>query len=209
MEDSDGESMRWRWNQTGLGTRTAPIKRGRSRCEDESKQKNGRISKMPTMSKSPYLRDDQRLADVIAAIQALGTYKYYKLDFAGWAKRISGDISQAKHWQTVFEEHPEFFRLDSRREKASLVWRRQHQKLFDVDTEDAISRNHYNQLSEDERERISRSPLTSTELSTLISAATDLHSRAIERTQDRRWWIVGVFTLAGVVIGVLPQLLTS
>ena len=33
------------------------------------------------MSKSPYLVDDHRLADVIAAIQAMGTYKYYKLDF--------------------------------------------------------------------------------------------------------------------------------
>ena len=82
------------------------------------------------MSKSPYLKDDHRLADVIAAIQAMGTYKYYKLDFAGWSSRISGDETQDNLWRKVFEEHPEFFRLDSDREKASLVWRRQHQKAL-------------------------------------------------------------------------------
>ena len=31
---------------------------------------------------SPYLNDPKRLADVIAAIQAAATYKFYKLDFA-------------------------------------------------------------------------------------------------------------------------------
>jgi hypothetical protein len=37
---------------------------------------------------SPYLRDQARLADVIAEIQAPATYKFYTLDFAGWADRI-------------------------------------------------------------------------------------------------------------------------
>lgn len=50
---------------------------------------------------SPYLSRDDRLADVIAAIQAAGTYKYYKLDFTGWADRISGDESKAFHWRKV------------------------------------------------------------------------------------------------------------
>jgi hypothetical protein len=73
----------------------------------------------------PYLDNPQRLADVIAAIQAMGTYKFYKLTFKGWAERIVADESEAEHWKTVFEDHPEFFRLDTDREKASLVWRRQ------------------------------------------------------------------------------------
>ena len=161
------------------------------------------------MSKSPYLRDDYRLADVIAAIQAMGTYKYYKLDFAGWSNRISGDETQENHWRRVFEEHPEFFRLDSDRKKASLVWRRQHQKLFNVDTETRISRHQYNNLADDEQARISRSPLTSSELATLVNAAIDLHSRALERTRDARWWLVGTFGLAGVVLGALIQALAG
>ena len=40
---------------------------------------------------SPYLRDPNRLGDVIAAIQAMSTYKFYKLSFAGWADRMSAD----------------------------------------------------------------------------------------------------------------------
>ena len=101
----------------------------------------------------------------------------------------------------MFVEHPEFFRLDSERNKASLVWRRQHQKLFNVDTETEISRDQYKSLSERDKTRISRSPLTSTELATLVKAAIDLHSRALERKRDARWWLAGVFTLVGVILG--------
>ena len=160
------------------------------------------------MKKSPYIRNDERLADVIAAIQAMGAYKYYKLDFTSWSRRISGDDSQAEHWQTVFEDHPEFFRMDSDRKKASLVWRRQHQKLFNVDTETKISPEQFDDLSREERSRISRSPLDSEELATLVNLAINLHSRALERTRDARWWLVGAFGLAGVLLGALVQALT-
>ena len=83
---------------------------------------------------SPYLREDGRLGDVIAAIQAMATYKFYKLEFKGWADRISADETLAEHWRQVFQEHPEFFRLDGERKRASLVWRRQHPKRYSVDT---------------------------------------------------------------------------
>jgi len=46
-------------------------------------------------AKSPYLNDTGRLADVIAAIQAMGTYKFYKLDFEGWADRITANKNQS------------------------------------------------------------------------------------------------------------------
>jgi hypothetical protein len=79
---------------------------------------------------SPYLSDPSRLADVIAAIQAMGTYKFYKLDFKGWADRISADESRGEYWKKIFEQHPEFFRLDGKREKASQIWRRQYPRRF-------------------------------------------------------------------------------
>ena len=153
------------------------------------------------MKNSPYLEDNHRLADVIAAIQAMGTYKYYKLDFAGWADRITGDEKNAAHWQQVFKEHPEFFRLDSERKRASLVWRRQHQKLFMVDTAEKISREEYLALSEQQKKRISRTPLNSDELATLVKTAIDLHSRALEHKRDTRWWVAGVTALIGVALG--------
>lgn len=41
---------------------------------------------------------------MIAAIQAMGLYEFYKLDFAAWADRIAADPSQGAHWKQVFEE---------------------------------------------------------------------------------------------------------
>jgi len=153
------------------------------------------------MPRSPYLNEPNRLAEVISAIQVMGTYKFYKQDFAGWADRISGDGKQADHWKGVLEEHPEFFRLDAGREKASLVWRRTYPKLYDVDSEQKISRDQFFQLSDKEKIRISRSPLTNSDISTLITAAIQLHSCALDHQQDKRWWISGVVGLFGVILG--------
>lgn len=159
-------------------------------------------------TKSPYLESDSRLADVIAAIQSMGTYKFYKLDFAGWADRIVGDVDQADYWRTVFEEHPEFFRLDQSREKASLVWRRQHPKQFNVDTTTLITKQDFLALSSEEKERVSRTPLGESEIALLVNTAVELHSRALERKRDRRWWTAGAFGIIGVVVGaLLPWLL--
>jgi hypothetical protein len=150
---------------------------------------------------SPYLSNTARLADVIAAIQVLSVYKFYKCDFKEWADRISGDPGKAVHWKRVFEEHPEFFRLDSRRERASLVWRRQHQKLFDVDLATSITRAEFDTLDEGKRTRISRLPLSSDEIATLVDAAINLHQRALENKKDQRWLITALIALLGVVIG--------
>lgn len=38
--------------------------------------------------KSPYVRVPNRLTDVLAAIQAMGTYKFHMLTFETWAERI-------------------------------------------------------------------------------------------------------------------------
>ena len=156
---------------------------------------------MSSKTKSPYLSDPNRLADVIAAIQVMATYKFYKLEFKGWADRISGDESQARRWQTVFEDHPEFFRLDSARQRASLVWRRQHQKRYDVDSEQSNSNVTYDGLTDSQRERVSRNPLGISEISTLIQTAIDLHSRALEYKRELRWWVPALTGLAGAVIG--------
>ena len=43
---------------------------------------------MFNMAHSPYLQE-KRFANVLAAIQVMATYKFYKLDFKGWAVRIS------------------------------------------------------------------------------------------------------------------------
>jgi hypothetical protein len=139
--------------------------------------------------RSPYLEDPNRLADVIAAIQAMSTYKFYKLPFNRWADRISGDESKGNYWRRVFEDHAEFFRLDSAREKASLVWRRQYPKLFHVDRGKRLSLDEYDALTETEKTRVSRDPLTPADIKTLVDTAINLHTRAIERERESRWWV--------------------
>lgn len=115
---------------------------------------------MKAKNSSPYLADNNRLGDVIAAIQTMAVYKFYKLPFSGWADRINADANQAEKWKNIFTEHPEFFRLDSERERASLVWRRQFPKRYDVDSEKIITIHEYNNLTDQQKARISRTPLT-------------------------------------------------
>jgi hypothetical protein len=154
---------------------------------------------------SPYLTNAHRLADVLAAIQAMGTYKFYKLDFEGWADRIAGDKTTADQWRQIIIEHPEFFRLDSAKQKASLIWRRQYPKRFDVDSERTLTRQEYENVAPERRERISRVPLAASDIQSLMQAAIDLHARALEQQRERRWWIPllasGVGGLLGAIVG--------
>ncbi|MEI6302582.1 MAG: N-carbamoyl-L-amino acid amidohydrolase [Betaproteobacteria bacterium] len=151
-------------------------------------------------SLSPYLRDSNRLGDVIAAIQTMATYKFYKLSFAEWADRISADVAQADKWEKVFLEHPEFFRLDTAREYASLVWRRQFPKRYDVNAESVLTRETFYALPDEQKSRISRIPLPSSDIKVLIETAINLHSRALEEQKDKRWW-VAIAGAAGGLVG--------
>ena len=135
---------------------------------------------------NPYLKD-HRLADVIAAITTLGTYKFYKLDFAGWAMRISGTAKDARHWQSVFKEHPEFFRVNTGDDKASLVWRRQFPRNFNVDDiKETVPDDEIDGTAED---RISRQRLDAEQITALIDVAVKLHDRALEQKKAGYWWI--------------------
>lgn len=136
----------------------------------------------------------------------MATYKFYKLSFASWADRISADEAQAEKWKTIFLEHPEFFRLDSAREKASLVWRRQFPKRYDVDASKTLTNEEYEALTSDEKLRISRVPLPSSDIKALVDTAVNLHSRALEHQKDKRWWVAlasAAGGLVGSVVGVL------
>jgi len=121
----------------------------------------------------------------------MGTYKFYKLDFSGWSKRISGDVSRQGHWLKVIKDHPEFFRLNDGKEKASLVWRRNYQRTYHVDRNQELTREECNSLPGDElSERVSRLPLSSSDISVLVNTAINLHQRALEEKKEARWWLV-------------------
>lgn len=150
---------------------------------------------------SPYLKNPNRLAEVIAAIQAMAVYKYYKMDFEGWADRIVGDKRQGEYWESIFKDHPEFFRLDQERKKASLVWRRNYNKNRHVETGEIISTEILRSLTADEQRKYSRSPLTNSDIQTLINSAINLSNIAEQSKKNRDWWKSAVFGLLGVVLG--------
>lgn len=152
--------------------------------------------------KNPYLKNG-RLADVISAITALGTYKFYKSDFEGWADRIGGSKDKAPHWRKVFEEHPEFFRISSGGDRASLVWRRQFPKTYDVDKKIDVPLPEGQKQHED-NDRLSRRPLEPSEITALISVASNLHDRALEQHKAGRWWVslvTALLALLGALAG--------
>ena len=150
---------------------------------------------------SPYLESENRLADVVAAIQATGSYKYYKLDFATWSERISGSTDQADHWEAVFKEHPEFFRLNTERTHASLVIRRQRQKLYNVDDERLWTKQEYKALADPLKVRFSRAPLEVDEIQALVKVAIELHARAESQRRERRWLVAPALALVGALLG--------
>jgi hypothetical protein len=135
---------------------------------------------------SAYLADPNRLADVIAAIQVLGTHKYYKQSFAQWSTMIEGDDAQAAHWERLFRDHAEFFRVDKSGQRASLVWRRSYPKTYDVDRQIRLTPDELK--ASPDGTRLSRPPLGGNEITSLIKSAIDMHSRALEHEKDRRWW---------------------
>jgi hypothetical protein len=153
--------------------------------------------------KNPYLIHG-RLPDIIAALTAMGAYKFYKLDFEAWANRIGGPQKSGEHWKAVFEDHPEFFRFDQGKAKASLVWRRTLPRDYDVDSVPEVLPDH--QIPGTPYDRVSRRPLEPNEIQALISVAIELHERAIDQQRSSRWWIpvlTGVLAFAGAITGAL------
>ena len=164
---------------------------------------------MRKQPESPYIANPNRLADVIAAIQAMAVYDFHMRSFESWAVSISGDKSKADYWKRILEEHPEFCRLDTTRTLASLVWRRQFSKNYHVDRQQRLSDEECERLSEDEKKRLSRPPLAPTDIKTLIDTAINLHSRAIELRRESRWWVPLAGAVGGLVGAILGGLLKS
>jgi len=150
---------------------------------------------------SPYVENSSRLADVIAAIQAMGVYEFHMCKFKVWAEKIGGSDSKADHWKTVFEEHPEFFRLDTTRVMASLVWRRQLPKDYHVDLKRRLSLVEQNQLPDGGQQRLTRAPLAASDIKALIDTAVNLHVRAVELQREGRWWVPLILNVVSGLIG--------
>ncbi len=155
------------------------------------------------MLKSPYLKNN-RLADVLAALQVMALNARYTNSCEEWADKISGDKSRSDYWKTIFEEHPEFFRRAAagNNDSYALIWRRVLQR-YNVDTQKVITLAEYRALSDQEQRKISRPPVPESQIKTLMDMAINLHGRAIEASRDWRWWIAPAVSFAGSFLGAL------
>lgn len=152
---------------------------------------------------SPYIAHPNRLADLIAAIQVLGTYGFASRKLSKWEARLGRKPVSADNWLTVFNQHPELFTIQD--ENISLVWRRSRERNYDTYAQIVVSREDEASLREKEKsneKRLSRPPLDTSEVSQLIDMAIRLHEREIQHQQERRWWITAVVAILGLIVSV-------
>lgn len=153
---------------------------------------------------SPYLAHQSRLADVISAIQVMGTYRYSARSIESWSEILGEKPRSADTWLTVFNEHPEFFRAGLDEEGLhTLVVRRAHPRTFNTKTLEEISRQEYQELPKDGRSHISRKPLSTEQILALIEVAIKLQAQAAARRQELRWWVPIVITALSALTGAL------
>jgi hypothetical protein len=150
---------------------------------------------------SPYLTHHSRLADIVAALQVLGTYKFASRKPPEWENSIGRAPTSANNWLQVFSEHPEFFRI--RDEWVSLVWRRSSERVFDTRSGQELPKETVDAMTDEERKKISRAPLSAEQVTALIEVAIKLQTQAITRRAELRWWVPLLIGAIGIAIGAL------
>jgi hypothetical protein len=156
-----------------------------------------------------YLLGIDRLSDVLAAIQFLGTYKFYKISLEYWDGRMKNKPKSADSWKQLFIDHPEFFRYSEEEGNVCLIMRRARPKNYNVDTGEIIDRAELEKMTGKAKERISREHLSPSEIATLMNVAIDLHNRSIAHEEERRWKITLLAPAMGMIGVILGALIKS
>jgi hypothetical protein len=167
--------------------------------------------------KSPWLVPN-RLADVLRAIQFLGTYPGWSAVSVEALTKKPDDFmgrSGSGGWERVFAEHHEFFAsrtnktVDGREEQVfGLAWRRAQMATFDVreGKNYTLEQSKLRQKQLGDQAFYSRTttpPLRLAQIKVLLKTAIDLHDRASARRKERQALSIGAMTLVGSTIGAL------
>jgi len=159
------------------------------------------------VTKSPYLKKG-RLADIIGAIPVLAAYeKFASRQLTEWQNQL-GDACASGGWKEVFYEHPEFFRLVQRNSSdwVGLRWRWALDPDYDPFIGRSLSAHEIAEADETQRTRLTRPPLITQQIESLMATAVKIHASAIEEERHARWWvpivIPAVTTIVGIFLGV-------
>ncbi len=154
---------------------------------------------------SPYLRPN-RLADVIAAIQAPSSNEDYDNTGEKWSRILSGTESKASHWREVFREHSKFFRstTSAGEELFSLIWRRSLPRIEKATGKVLHAKTYYQVTAaldrEEKRLLYGSPPLQDSQVKALIDIAINLHKNAVDAQRDLRWWIGPIASFMGTIL---------
>ncbi len=152
---------------------------------------------------SPYLSSSWRLADVLAAIQVMGAYAWAGRTTEAWTEKLGKPLS-AETWLTVYQEHPEFFRVNDEG-VASLRWRHGYDRNFSFELGRELTKVEIEELSPEGKNNVTRKALAPDQIEALLKTAIELHSRAVAYAQERRWLTPLLFALFGVILGAILQ----
>lgn len=152
------------------------------------------------MTKSPYM-EKYRLADVVAAIQVMGTYRVCKLEIGEWASRLSPEKGgdNITHWENVFSEHREFFFIENGR--ACLLLRKSIPKLYHIKDQREYGYEMYDASTKEQQEFFTNRPLNSDEVSDLVKVAISMHESSISMAREIRWLTIPLIGIFGIIIG--------
>jgi hypothetical protein len=144
--------------------------------------------------KSPYLGNEHRLADILAAIQVMGTHLWDSRPIDHWQPNLGEKPQSAKSWDELFLEHPEFFGEAQWDDKKIyfLRLRRAYEKTIDPNSLKELTDAEIEELKSSEKynsRKLSRRPLTPQQTESLIKAAIELQVRAGALDDRKRWWL--------------------
>jgi hypothetical protein len=152
---------------------------------------------------SPYLISN-RLADLLAAIPVVATYKWATRTPEKWTESLGKPLS-APSWLPVFRAHPEFFRVNDEG-KVTSRWRHGYDRNVSLSKGRELSADELRTLSEHENAQdLTRRPLDAEQIEALLKTAIEMHARAIAHAQEKRWLTPLLFALLGTVMGVVLQ----
>lgn len=144
--------------------------------------------------KSPYLAHEHRLADILAAIQVMGSHLWDSRPIEHWKTHLGPAPQSAATWEALFAQHPEFFGdivyddrttyfLRLRRAYERTIDPTSLRELSDVEIQQRKEADTYNSA------KLARRPLTPPQIEALMKAAIELQVRAGALDDRRRWWL--------------------
>ena len=163
--------------------------------------------------KSRYLIQN-RLVDVLAAIQVMGSSTWDSRPIRDWKLFLDDKPQSAESWESLFAEHPEFFGArdhQSGQRHYFLLLRRAYPKTIEPDTGCEISSEQLEKLrvsGEYRNARLARRALTPEQVAALVSTAVELEIRAAALEDRARWWIplaAALLAFAGAILGSLVK----